>query len=246
MPVIRKEKAKTETNDTQAIKSLFRKYNKEKITLKGIGEFIAAVCYKLGYSAELTVLLIRKKIKKYAYIIYRRVKRIVKEILIFAERLFEGVLEDVGFPHQRVEEILSNIKNIWKKSKNDKNLKPAQEVRAYVAQGVKKNKKLLPSLISYAIPAFFFAVMVAVITIGLTEDYAIKVSLDGEEIGYIDNYDVLKNADNVIIKHHILADQVYLIALTSAHSTELFCTNCIHIVSFICTNPIISHLLSPF
>ena len=198
MPVIRKEKAKTETNDTQAIKSLFRKYNKEKITLKGIGEFIAAVCYKLGYSAELTFLLIRKKIKKYAYIIYRRVKRIVKEILIFAERLFEGVLEDVGFPHQRVEEILSNIKNIWKKSKNDKNLKPAQEVRAYVAQGVKKNKKLLPSLISYAIPAFFFAVMVAVITIGLTEDYAIKVSLDGEEIGYIDNYDVLKNADNVI------------------------------------------------
>ena len=108
------------------------------------------------------------------------------------------MLEDVGFPHQRVEEILSNIKNIWKKSKNDKNLKPAQEVRSYVAQGVKKNKKLLPSLISYAIPAFFFAVMVTVITIGLTEDYAIKVSLDGEEIGYIDNYDVLKNADNVI------------------------------------------------
>ena len=31
MPVIRKEKAKTETNDTQAIKVLFKKYNKETI-----------------------------------------------------------------------------------------------------------------------------------------------------------------------------------------------------------------------
>ena len=198
MPVIRKEKAKTETNDTQAIKVLFKKYNKEKTTLKGIGKFITAVFYKLGYSAELTVLLVLKKIKKYAYIIYRRVKRIVKEILIFAERLLEGVLEDVGFPHQRVEEILSNIKNIWSKSKKDKNLNPTQEVGAYVAQGVKKNKKLLPALISYAVPAFFFVVMVTVITIGLTEDYAIQVSIDGEKIGYVDNYDVLTNADNVI------------------------------------------------
>jgi len=142
MPVIRKEKAKTETNDTQVIKSLFKRYNKEKITVKGIGKFLAAVCYRLGYSAELTVLLVWKKIKKYAYLIYRRVKRIIKEILVFAERLLKGVLEDVGFPHERVEEILSDIKHIWKKSREDEKLKPAQEVGAYVAQGVKKNKKL--------------------------------------------------------------------------------------------------------
>ena len=198
MPVIRKEKAKTDSNDTQAIKTLFRRFNKDKITVKGIGKFLAAVCYKLGYSAELTVLLIYKKVKKYAYIIRRKIKRIIKEIMIFTERLMEGVLEDVGFPHQKVEEILSNIKNIWKKSKEDENLKPTKEVKAYVAQGVKKNKNLLPSLVSYAVPAFFFAVMVAVIAIGLTEDYAIRVSLDGEQIGCVDNYDVLTNADTVI------------------------------------------------
>ena len=110
MPVIRKEKAKTDSNDTQAIKTLFRRFNKDKITVKGIGKFLAAVCYKLGYSAELTVLLIYKKVKKYAYIIRRKIKRIIKEIMIFTERLMEGVLEDVGFPHQKVEEILSNIK----------------------------------------------------------------------------------------------------------------------------------------
>ncbi len=198
MPVIRKEKAKTETNDTQAIKSLFKRYNKEKITVKGIGKFLAAVCYRLGYSAELTVLLLRKRIKKYAYLIYRRVKRIVKEILIFAERLLEGVLADVGFPSERVEEISTNIKNIWKKSKEDENLKPTQEVRAYVAQGVKKNRRLLPALISYVVPAVCFVIMVTVITIGLTEDYAIRLSLEGEEIGFVDNYDVIKNADTVI------------------------------------------------
>ncbi len=198
MPVIRKEKAKTETNDTQGIKSLFKKYNKEKITVKGIGEFAAEVCYKLGYCAEMALLLAGKKVKKYTYLIYRRVKRVVKEILIFAERLMEGVLEDVGFPHEKVEEILSNIKNIWRKSKEDENLKPSKEVGAYVAQGVKKHRRLLSAFVSYAVPAFFFAVMVAVIAVGVTENYAISVSLGGEEIGCIKNYDVLANADTVI------------------------------------------------
>ena len=65
MPVIRKEKAKTETSDTQAIKTLFKRYNKDKVTVKGIVKFLGAVCYRLGYSAELTVLLVNKKIKKY-------------------------------------------------------------------------------------------------------------------------------------------------------------------------------------
>lgn len=198
MPVIRKDKAKTETNDTRAIKTLFKRYNKEKITAKGIAKFFTAIFYKLGYFAELAVLLVWKKFKKYAYLIYRRVKRLIKDILIFAERLLEGVLEDVGFPHERVKEISSNIKKIWRKSKKDNNLKATQEVGAYVAQGVKKHRNFWPALISYAVPAVCFVVMVTVITIGLTEDYAIKVSLDGEEIGYVNNYDVIKNADTVI------------------------------------------------
>ena len=198
MPVIRKEKAKTETSDTQAIKTLFKRYNKDKVTVKGIVKFLGAVCYRLGFSAELTVLLVNKKIKKYAYILYRKVKRVIKEILIFVERLMEGILEDVGFPQHKIEEILTNIKNIWKNSRKDKSAKATKEVGAYVVQGVKHHKELLPSLISYAVPAFFFVVMVTVITLGLREDYAIQVSLDGQEIGVIDNYDVLKNADTVI------------------------------------------------
>ena len=198
MPVIRKEKAKTETSDTQAIKTLFKRYNKDKVTVKGIVKFLGAVCYRLGYSAELAVILVNKKIKKYAYILYRKVKRAIKEILIFVERLMEGILEDVGFPQHKIEEILTNIKNIWKNSRKDKSAKATKEVGAYVVQGVKHHKELLPSLISYAVPAFFFVVMVTVITLGLREDYAIQVSLDGQEIGVIDNYDVLKNADTVI------------------------------------------------
>ena len=197
MPVIRKNKAKTESNDTQAIKSLFKKYNEDKVTVKGIFKFVEACFYKLGYTAELTMLLLGKKIRKYAYIVSRKVKRILKEVLIFTERLLKGVLEDIGFSQQRVDGILLNIKNIWAKSKKE-NRKGTQDIGAYVAQGVKKNKEFWPALLSYVVPAVFFVIMVATITIGLSEDYALQVSLDGQHIGYIDNYNVLTNADTVI------------------------------------------------
>lgn len=198
MPVIRKNKAKTESDDTQAIKLLFRKYNKDKITKEGIIEFFTDVFYKLGYTAEITVLLGLKKVKKYAYLLYRKVKRLLKEVGIFTERLLEGILEDIGFPHQKVKDILSNIKNIWSGSRKDETRKATQEVGAYVAQGFRKNRDLWPAVFSYVKPMFFFAVMVLVITVGLKQSYAIKVSIDGQEIGCVDNYNTLTNADTVI------------------------------------------------
>ena len=143
------------------------------------------------------MLLLGKKKRKYVYLVYRKAKRIFKEVLIFTERLLKGVLEDIGFSQQRVDDILLNIKNIWAKSKKE-NRKGTQDVGAYVAQGVKKNKEFWPALVSYVVPAVFFVIMVATITIGLREDYAIQVSLDGQNIGYIDNYNVLTNADAVI------------------------------------------------
>lgn len=139
MPVIRKNKAKTESNDTQAIKSLFKKYNEDKVTVKGIFKFVEALFYRLGYIAELAMLLLGKKIRKYVYLVYRKAKRILKEVLIFTERLLKGVLEDIGFSQQRVDDILLNIKNIWAKSKKE-NRKGTQDVGAYVAQGVKRTK----------------------------------------------------------------------------------------------------------
>ena len=207
MPVIRKNKAKAESNDTQTIKRLFKRYNKDKVTLKGIGSFIAAVFYKLGYTAEITVILLLKKIRKYAYILYRKVKRLVKEVGIFTERLLKGVLEDIGFPHQKVESILDNIKNIWKHSRKDTKRKATQEVGAYVAQGVKKNRELWPAVFSYVVPVFFFMVMAVVITVGLRQGYAIRVSIEGQEIGCVDNYNTLTNADAVIKNKLVSLDE---------------------------------------
>ena len=67
---------------------------------------------------------------------------------------------------------------------------------------------------SYCVPAFFFVVMVAVITIGLRENYAIEVSLDGESIGYVNNYTTITNADSVIKNKLVTLEEKDIAPLT--------------------------------
>ena len=198
MPVTKNKKNKAADNSTGSLKALFKRYNRKKVTAKGVSQFFTAVFYRLGYMAELTVILTAKKIKKSAYLIYRKFKRVFKEIRIFTDRLLDGILDDLGLPFARIKGAFIYIKRLRKIGKKDASRQTNKEVRQYVAQGVKNNKQFFPVFVSYMVPVFFFVVMVGVITFGLNQSYAVKVSLDGQEIGVIDNYTVLKNADSVI------------------------------------------------
>ena len=196
MPVIKNKNNKAAK--TGSLMSLFKRYNKEKVTSKGVKQFFTAIFYRLGYSAELTVILAWKKVKKSAYVLYRKFKRIYKEVKIFTDRFFGSILDELGLPLTRIKGALIYIKRLRRLGKKDTSRQTGKEVREYVAQGVKNNKEFLPVLVSYLVPAVCFAVMVGVIGFGLNQTYAVKVSLDGQEIGVIDNYTVLKNADTVI------------------------------------------------
>ena len=196
MPVIKNKK--NNAAKTGGLASLFKRYNKDKVTAKGVSKFFTAVFYRLGYMAELTVILALKKIKKSAYVLYRKLKRIFKEVRIFTDRLLDGILDDLGLPFARIKGALIYIKRLRRIGKKDASRQTGKEVREYVAQGVKNNREFFPVFVSYLVPALCFAVMVGVIAFGLNQSYAVKVSLDGQEIGVIDNYTVLKNADSVI------------------------------------------------
>lgn len=196
MPVIKNKK--NSAAKTGGLASLFKRYNKDEVTAKGVSKFFTAVFYRLGYMAELTVILALKKIKKSAYVLYRKLKRIFKEVRIFTDRLLDGILDDLGLPFARIKGALIYIKRLRRIGKKDASRQTGKEVREYVAQGVKNNREFFPVLVSYLVPALCFAVMVGVIAFGLNQNYAVKVSLDGQEIGVIDNYTVLKNADSVI------------------------------------------------
>ena len=198
MPVKRKDKNKAPEKELSFIVSAFKRYNKDKVTFNGLKKFCMAVFYRLGYSAEIVAIVISKKVKKAAYVIYRYIKRIWKEVKEFIYRMLESIFEDIGFPLSRLKSTVSNINKIIEESKEDETVNAQEEVKAYVKQGVVKHKKVFPLIMSYAVPAFFFVVMVGVITLGLKEDYALQISLDGETIGYVNNYKAVTNADTVI------------------------------------------------
>lgn len=199
MPVKRKIRSDNETKaQTSRVKKIFNRYNKEKITVEGVKKFFGALFYRIGYAAELEVILVSKWIQSIWYITYKAIKKVLKEIKIFADRMFDTMFEDVGRPLSRLKASIFNVKDIIKNSKDDKNVKTGAEVKAYVSQGIKKHKSLLPSLISYIVPTVCFLLMFLVINIGLNRKYAVEIQLDGESVGVINNYTVLQNADAVI------------------------------------------------
>ncbi|MEG0020677.1 MAG: hypothetical protein RR728_09025, partial [Oscillospiraceae bacterium] len=199
MPVKHKERS-TDTAGAKKSKTkiIFNRYNKEKITLKGMESFFAALFYRIGYAAELETILAVKWIKGILHIVHKYGKKVLKEIRIFADRMFDTVFDEIGKPMSRIKASFFNIKDILKSSKQDKNIKAGQEIKAYVTQGVKKHKSLIPSLVSYAVPLLCFVVMIVVVDVGMSKKYAVEISLDNEPIGIIENYNVLQNADKVI------------------------------------------------
>ena len=146
MPVIKNKNNKAAKTD--GLLSLFKTYNKEKVTADGVKKFFTALFYRLGYLAELTVIVAWKKVKKSAYILYRILKRIFKEIRIFTDRLLDGILEDLGLPFARIKGAFIYIKRLIRIGKKDSSRQTGKEVREYVAQGVKNNKQFLPVFVS--------------------------------------------------------------------------------------------------
>ncbi|MBQ5781871.1 MAG: M23 family metallopeptidase, partial [Oscillospiraceae bacterium] len=207
MPVKHKKKKRAASGEALFIVSLFMRYNGDGITTEGIKKFLTAVFYKLGYTAELNVILAWKKIKKVCYILYRYAKRIYKEIKIFMERMLGGVLDEIGFPLVLLKKVIVNIKNILIRKKTDGKQSTKGELRAYLKQGVQKYKNVIPKLVPYIMPAICFVFMAFVITTGLNANYAIEVSLDGESMGYVKNYTVVNNADSVIKNKLVTLDE---------------------------------------
>ncbi len=198
MPIKRKNESEAAKKDKSTLVKLFKKYNKDEVTKDGVNKFFVTIFYRLGYTAELTVLLVLKKVRNVSYTLYRYLKRVYKEIKLFIKKLADGMLEDIGFPLSRIKASIFNIAKIIKQSKDDENIQAKHEVKEYLSQGIKKHKVFLPILLSYILPIVCFAIMVTVISIGLNEKYAIQISLGEQEIGCIDNYNILTNADNII------------------------------------------------
>lgn len=192
------------------LKIIFKRYNPEKVTINGLKNFFAMVFYKTGVKIEKTAQLFAQTAAKVFGRIGRRVMAAFRTAADFLDKLTDTILDDLGEPLDKAGSAFSRISEIIKETKDDKSRKTGRELKAYISEGLTKNKELAKTLYSYVGPLAMAAVFAFTVGIVMSREYAIQVSLEGEDIGVINNYTVLKNADK-IIKNKLVAtdDQVW-------------------------------------
>lgn len=209
MPLKRKVK-KTGGNGneerTSQIIIIFKRYNEEKITLKGIEKFLLTIFYRVGYTIELQYQVVARYAGKIFAKMFQKVSGLVSDFGIFLDKFIDTILEDLGEPIDRVEEACENIAEIFRQARGDNNRSAVKEIKTYIQQGITKHKKLLPIVYGYAAPCLAVLTFVLVVNYGLGKNYAIEVVLEGKTLGTIPNYTVLENADSVI-KNKLVATE---------------------------------------
>ncbi|MBR6609506.1 MAG: M23 family metallopeptidase [Oscillospiraceae bacterium] len=180
------------------LKTIYKRYNPEKVTIKGLKNFFGMVFYKTGYDVEMVSLKLWKKISKVLLNVAADVFSVAKAVAVFFDKLTDTILDDLGEPLDRVGSAFAGISEIIKETKNDKSIKTGKLLKKYIREGLEKHKDLAKTLYSYVGPLVMAGIFCIVVGFTMSREYAIQVSLDGQDIGVINNYTVLKNADKII------------------------------------------------
>ena len=188
------------------LKTIFKRYNPDKVTIDGIKNFLGMVFYKTGYEIEVVCGKAGRKLAEVFGKITTFTISAFTTAASFMDKLMDTILDDLGEPLERVGRAFTGISTIIKESKTDKNRKAGKELKKYVKEGMSKHKELAKILYSYAAPVAAAAVFFMVVGFSLTREYAIQVMLGDEAIGTISNYTVLENADRIITNKLVSTD----------------------------------------
>lgn len=188
------------------LKTIFKRYNPDKVTIDGIKNFLGMVFYKTGYDIEVVCGKAGRKLAQVFDKITTFTISAFTTAASFMDKLMDTILDDLGEPLERVGRAFTGISTIIKESKTDKNRKAGKELTKYVKEGMSKHKELAKILYSYAAPVAAAAVFFIVVSFALTREYAIQVMLGDEAIGTISNYTVLENADRIITNKLVSTD----------------------------------------
>ncbi|MBQ3008755.1 MAG: G5 domain-containing protein, partial [Oscillospiraceae bacterium] len=189
------------------LKTIFKRYNPDKVTIDGLKNFFGFVFYKVGYNVEMNFNIIGDRFSKVFDNIFKFISSSFKSLSVFLDKLTDTLLDDLGEPLERISRAITAIGTIIRESKTDKNRSARREMGAYVKEGVAKHRDLAKILYSYLAPVLCCAVFIIVVNYGLGREYAIQVMVGGEEIGTVSNYTVLENANKIIENKLVSTDE---------------------------------------
>ncbi len=180
------------------IKTIFKRYNPEKVTIDGIKNFLGFIFYRVGFNIEINSLMVWKQVKKVIDKVFAKAKGVFYKAADFFDKLTDTILDDLGEPLERIGRAFTALSAIIRESKEDKNRSAGKEMRAYMKEGMVKHKNLAKTLYSYIMPAVCCLIFIITVAVGLNREYAIQVMVGDETIGTVNNYTVLENANKII------------------------------------------------
>ena len=173
----------------------FKRYNTPNVTSQGIKNFLIYNFYKVGYNIDAACKMTAKAVEKTVLI---PIEKFLQNVLDFMDNLAGVLLDDLGEPLGIANTAISKATDIFKTTKNDKSVNTFGEIKSYFKDGLSRHNKSAEIILSYTMPILTCRLFLLVMNSGLSKNYAIQVYSGGENLGTVANYNIVKNANNII------------------------------------------------
>lgn len=250
------KESKSNKNDiTNKIKNLFKKMTKSreknsnlKLTRKKTSEprekvsietSLFKLCYYVGASVILIINRIKRRIEGIAVKIQRLYRRFAKKLGRKTEYYRHVFSTKNAIRKERLRDEVATVKRrVERKKKRADNVKFIDKFKIYFGE-IRSSKELSKRIVDLGLPIACFIVFMLVLFIANSFTVALRVTVRGNDVGFIQNESIFEAADKSLQKRMIYGDgdslvrniPVYTIALVSPEEMNTSDQVCDNIIS---------------
>lgn len=141
---------------------------------------------------------------------YRRVFSaifgVIKAVFCYIGRAIAGVWDDLTMPIRKMRRSFKSLSIVIKSAEDRGKKYRTERVRLFFRYGWLWNKQLVTRLINYLFPLASLAVAVIVITSMLNLNYALRISYNGQTVGYV-SHEGVYDAARKLVQGKMLNDE---------------------------------------
>lgn len=171
----------------------------DELSLYGVYASIGQFLYIMGFETEYYLLCLSRVIYAVSRYSYKHFKHMLIRALMFLRFVFEAITKDFLEPARQAKSGFDNIKEIIREEKvRGSKAHAAKAGLAYFGRGVHRYRHLLFNLASYLLPVGAAMIFAFTAKTMLNYTYALSVTYNGEQLGYIANENVYEEAQNQV------------------------------------------------
>ena len=241
-----------ETKHKNKIKNVFQKWTRptEKSEVKIIAqettvppeeknEFATVLfrfCYFVGASM---VLVLNRGLRRIHGLVigiqrlYKRLSKKFKRKYAYYKHVFS--VSRVHHKEQLKSELHQVISSVKRKKRKKENMRFSSKVQVYFKE-IRSSKELSKRIMNFGLPTVCLGLLVTVLLIANTFTVALRVTVRGNEVGYIENESVFEVADKSLQKRLVYTEGDELIRNTPIFSIALVSANQLNTSDQVCDN----------